>query len=70
MVLWNSRYIDAAVTALRTSSYPVTYNDAARLSPLGDKHINLLGRYSFTTLPPGTGLWPLRDPSAPDDERE
>jgi uncharacterized protein (DUF2461 family) len=41
VVLWNTRYIDAAVAALRSSGYPVADEDAARLSPLGDKHINI-----------------------------
>lgn len=27
--------------------YPVRAEDAARLSPFGHEHINLLGRYSF-----------------------
>ena len=44
VVLWNTRYIDAAVAPLRSSGYPVSDEDAARLSPLGDKHINMLGR--------------------------
>ncbi len=41
--------------------------DAARLSPLVDAHMNMLGRYAFTP-PPGTGLRPLRDPGAPAEE--
>jgi TnpA family transposase len=68
VVLWNTRYIDATVAALRSSGYPVADEDAARLSPLGDEHINMLGRYSFTTPPPGSGLRPLRDPHAEGEE--
>ena len=52
VVLWNTRYTDAAVAALRSSGHPVADEDAARLSPLGDKHINiyldtLQNRYEF-----------------------
>jgi hypothetical protein len=64
VVLWNTRYIDAAVTALRSAGYPVADEDAARLSPLGDKHINMLGRYAFAP-PAGPELRPLRDPLVP-----
>lgn len=67
VVLWNTRYTDAAVAALRSSGYPAAGEDAARLSPLADAHINMLGRYAFTP-PPGTGLRPLRDPRAPGEE--
>jgi TnpA family transposase len=35
VVLWNTRYIDAAVAALRSSGYPVADEDAARLR---DRH--------------------------------
>jgi hypothetical protein len=36
-----SRYIDAAAAALWSSGYLVSDEDAAQLSPLGDKHINI-----------------------------
>ena len=70
VVLWNTRYTDAAVTALRSSGHPVADEDAARLSPLGDKHVNVLGRYSFTPPPAGGRLRPLRDPSAPGGDQD
>jgi TnpA family transposase len=63
VVLWNTRYTDAAVTSLRSQGHDVADQDAARLSPLADAHINMLGRYAFAT-PSGTGLRPLRDPHA------
>jgi Tn3 transposase DDE domain len=69
VVLWNTGYTDAAVAGLRSSGYPVAGEDAARLSPLGDKHVNMLGRYSSTAPLPG-GLRPLRDPSAPDSDQD
>ena len=41
----------------------------ARLSPLADKHFNVLGRYHFTvndSILRGD-LRPLRDPNAPEE---
>jgi TnpA family transposase len=67
VVLWNTRYTDAALAWLRASGQEVASEDAARLSPLVDAHVNMLGRYAFTQ-PPGTGLRPLRDPAAPSEE--
>lgn len=61
VVLWNTRYTDAALSALCAAGWPVAEGDAARLSPLGHAHIYMLGRYAFTP-PAGTGLRPLRDP--------
>jgi TnpA family transposase len=66
VVLWNTRYTDAALGQLRASGR-VDDADAARLSHLADAHVNMLGRYAFTP-PPGTGLRPLRDPAAPSEE--
>src|SRR5215472_18663543 len=67
VVLWNTRYIDAAVGLLRAQGQEVADEEAARLSSLVDAQINMLGRYAFTA-PPGSGLRPLRDPKAPADE--
>jgi TnpA family transposase len=64
VVLWNTIYMDAALNQLRSEGYEVRPEDAARLSPLGLKHINMLGRYAFT-LPDFVArgeLRPLRDP--------
>ena len=66
VVLWNTRYTDAALAQLRAQGYPVLDADAARLSPLGDTHLNVHGRYTFTP-PTGEGLRPLRDPTQPVD---
>ncbi len=65
VVLWNTRFIDAAPTALRSQGEEATDEDAARLSPLGGKHVNLPGRYAFTP-PAGPQLRPLRDPASAD----
>ena len=67
VVLWNTRYTDAALGQLRAKGQEPASEDSARLSPLVDAHINMLGRYAFTQ-PPGTGLRPLRDPDAPNEE--
>jgi TnpA family transposase len=68
IVLWNTRYLDAALTQLRAEGRAVNQDDVARLSPLIHEHINLLGRYHFTD-PTSTNdrLRPLRDPTTADD---
>jgi len=68
IVLWNTRYQNAALDQLRDSQQlHVTEDDTRRLSPLGHNHINVLGRYQFAgvDLPDGQ-LRPLRDPETPD----
>ncbi len=67
IVLWTTRYIDAAVTQLRAEGHEIRDEDIARLSPLKHRNLNLLGRYSFTASTPAAGaLRPLRDPDAPE----
>jgi TnpA family transposase len=64
VVLWNTIYMDASLNQLTSERYEVRPEDVARLSPLGLKHINMLGRYAFT-LPDFVArgeLRPLRDP--------
>jgi TnpA family transposase len=73
VVLWNTRYQDAAVTHLRENppkDRQVLDEDVARLSPLGHRHLNVHGRYSFTASQPSKGLRPLRDPEMPADDEE
>lgn len=67
IVLWNTRYQNAALDQLRHDGHDVRHDDVRRLSPLGHDHINLLGRYQFsnTDLPDGQ-LRALRDPAAPE----
>jgi len=66
IVLWNTRYQDAALTHLRHSGHDVRDDDVRRLSPMGRDHINLLGRYQFSSAPPTHGLLrPLREPIKP-----
>ena len=71
VVLWNTIYMDAAVRELRAEGHEVRAEDVARLSPLGHKHVNMLGRYAFTLPEAGARgeLRPLRDPrtAGPDE---
>ncbi len=65
LVLWNTSYMDAALTHLHNQGVEVKESDVVRLSPLGHQHINMLGRYQFAldpTLRRGE-LRPLRDPN-------
>jgi len=67
IVLWNSRYQDAALNQLRASGYEVHDDDLKRLSPLEHDHINLLGRHQFTAADlTRSQLRPLRDPTDPE----
>lgn len=69
LVLWNTSYMDAAISHLRHQGYELKSEDIARLSPLGYKHINMLGRYQFALAEPlrQGELRPLRDPSDPNE---
>jgi TnpA family transposase len=63
VVLWNTRYVEAALKHLQVRNIEVKAEDVARLSPLGFEHINFLGRYHFQLderLAQGA-LRPLRD---------
>ncbi len=67
IVLWNTRYQDAALAQLRRDGHDVRDDDVRRLSPLGHDHINLLGRYQFSATDLlDSGLRPLHDPGAPE----
>lgn len=47
LILWTTRYMDAALAHLRAKGVTVKPEELARLSPLGSKHFNVLGRYHF-----------------------
>jgi hypothetical protein len=47
LILWTTRYMDAALNHLRAAGTEVRKEDLARLSPLSHKHFNILGRYHF-----------------------
>jgi TnpA family transposase len=69
VVLWNTRYMDLALSELRRLGIQVQDEDVARLSPLVFRHINFLGRYAFNLPEPGR-LRPLRDPGDDDEEED
>ncbi len=48
LVLWNTIYMQASLNHLRQQNIEIRKEDEARLSPLGHKHVNMLGHYSFT----------------------
>jgi TnpA family transposase len=48
IVLWNTRYMSAALQNLRVQGQISDLTDIKRLSPVGHDHINMVGRYSFT----------------------
>ena len=69
MVLWNTLYMEAALTQLQQEGFPVAAADVARLSPLLHRHINFQGRYSFAlseSVAQGA-LRPLRGPHDQDE---
>ena len=67
IVLWNTRYQDAALNQLLRGGFDVRDEDVQRLSPLGHEHINLLGSYQFSDADLTDGqLRPLREPTAPE----
>ncbi|WP_084464891.1 Tn3 family transposase [Microtetraspora fusca] len=68
VVLFNTRYMDAAVTEPRRQGFDVRDEDVARLSPFVRHHITMLGRYSFSLPDLPGGLRPLRDPDASDEQ--
>ncbi len=65
LVLWNSRYIGAALDRLRADGEGIPEELVERLSPLGREHINMLGRYTFALAEPLArgALRPLQDPA-------
>ena len=58
VVLWNTRYISAALDALRAQGHPVLDKDVARLSPFVREHVNVVGKYNFAAPRPGRGRHP------------
>ncbi|MFF0145758.1 Tn3 family transposase [Amycolatopsis sulphurea] len=71
IVLFNTRYLDAAIAELRAGGHEVRDEDAVRLSPFVRHHINMLGRYSFLLPTDLVGrLRPLRDPNTVDTDEE
>jgi hypothetical protein len=70
LILWTTRYRDAAVQKLRSDGLEVKAEDVARLSPVTSKHFHMLGRYHFHASEAVLRgqMRPLRDPEEMDDE--
>ncbi len=69
VVLWNTRYLDAALAQVRATDVAVKPEDIERLSPLQFDHVNVLGRYEFAlkeSIRQGQ-LRPLREPDGQDE---
>jgi hypothetical protein len=64
IVLWNTVYLDRAISALNATDKPAAPELLRYLSPLSWEHINLTGNYSWprTTQKPGR-YRPLRRPN-------
>jgi TnpA family transposase len=70
LVLWTTRYLEAALDQLERNGHATESKDIERLSPLTFRNVNLHGRYSFalpTELAAGQ-LRRLRDDREPDDD--
>ncbi len=69
IVLWTTKYIDAAVAQLHAEGHGVRDEDIARLSPLKHRNLNLLGRDSFTASTPAASSAPAARPGRPKTGR-
>lgn len=69
VALWNTLYLDRAVSHLVERGAEVREEDLARVSPLMHAHVRVLGRYHFRLdeSVEGGGMRPLRDPEAIDE---
>ena len=66
VVLWTTRYMDAALNYLKETGFDVRDEDVERLSPLVSHHINFVGKYHFS-LPDEVKRGELRPFHNPDD---
>lgn len=66
IVLWNTSYVEAALTQLRMDGFALKDEDVARLSPLLYEHIDMLGRHAFPVSEAAAKgeLRPLRNPAS------
>jgi len=61
-ILFNTRYLQAAVDELTRQGHKLSDEDIARLSPFVRAHVNTQGRYSFARPQLGGELRTLHDP--------
>ena len=61
IVCWNTVYLEAAIDHLRSNGSNLDDDTTRRLSPTTHEHIDVYGRYDFTTptAPPPGQLRPL-----------
>jgi hypothetical protein len=64
--------MDLALAQLREQGHAINEEDVARLSPLGYKHIHLLGRYhvALADVVARGEFRPLRDGTEPEDDED
>ncbi|RFA17621.1 DDE transposase [Subtercola boreus] len=70
VTLWNTIYVEHALTSLREQSYPMLDADVVRLSAYVRRHINVHGHYSFQLPDLAGGRRTLRDPDQHDSNEE
>jgi Tn3 transposase DDE domain len=51
IVLWTTRYVDAAVAQLKAEGHEIRDEDIARLSPLKHRNLNLVDRFGGVDRP-------------------
>lgn len=70
LVLWTTRYLEAAIDQLDRCGHAIDTKDVERLSPLKFRNVNLHGRYSFVLSEAVArgALRPLRDGGEPDED--
>ncbi len=68
VVLWNTFYIDRAITALRAAGHLIHDDNIAQLSAYIRKHINVHGTYSFARPADPNQPRLLRDPTYDDED--
>ncbi len=66
VVLWTTRYMNAALDYLRETGFDVCEEDLERLSPLVSHHVNFVGKYHFS-LPDEVKRGELRPFYNPND---
>ena len=68
VTLWNTVYLDRALTQLCAGGYPVADTGAARLPACQRRHINIHGHYTVALPDLGGTHRALRDPGHPDGQ--
>jgi hypothetical protein len=66
----NTRYMDAALNHLRSQGTETKPEEVARLSPLADKHFNVLGRYGVQVYRANLLQWVLNGDRSTVDRPE